>query len=145
MDQTITISSNEISEINEKQYSISERKIIASRIDKISDKRILGKIFKIIHDNHMKYTQNQNSVTINLTNLSSNIIARIEKYLNLYDNALSKKIANKTEQKWSERLETQLNSESAQNENNNEKLSGQEKLFLRKMAPQNDVVYWNGS
>lgn len=145
MDPTVTISSTEAKQINDncKTYTIVDKKIIASRIEKITNKKILGKIFQIVHVNNGKFIESSNGITFNLTSMKNNIIAHIERILDLYDEAISRKQQQTVGEKWSERLQNTFTEESTSSEG---KLSGQEKMVLKNAqnATEN-TVYWNGS
>ena len=145
MDPTITISSTEAKQINntDKVYSIVDKKIIASRIEKVSNKKILGKIFKIVHVNNGKFIESSNGITLNLTSMKNNIIAHIERILDLYDDAITRKQQQTVNEKWSERLQNTFNEESTSSEG---KLSGQEKIFLKNSQDRNEnTIYWNSN
>lgn len=60
---------------------IWEKKNIVRLIDQIKDKKILLKLFKIILDNKIVYTQNSNGIFINLNQLSDEHINLIKNFL----------------------------------------------------------------
>lgn len=60
---------------------IWEKKYIVRLIDQIKDKKILLKLFKIILDNKIIYTQNSNGIFINLNQLSDEHINLIKNFL----------------------------------------------------------------
>jgi len=60
---------------------IWEKKYIVRLIDQIKDKKILLKLFKIILDNKIVYTQNSNGIFINLNQLSDEHINLIKNFL----------------------------------------------------------------
>jgi hypothetical protein len=60
---------------------IWEKKYIVILIDQIKDKKILLKLFKIILDNKIVYTQNSNGIFINLNQLSDEHINLIKNFL----------------------------------------------------------------
>lgn len=136
MDPTITISSTEIKQLNntDKNYTTVDKKIIASRIEKITNRKVLGKIFQIVHVNNGKFIESSNGITLNLTSMKNNIIAQIERILDLYDEVMSKKNqqTSSVSDKWTERLQNTFSEE----DNN--------KLYLKKSQEQNETVYWNG-
>lgn len=147
MDPTITISSTEAKKIieTEKTYSTTDKKIIASRIEKITNKKILSKIFHIVLTNNGQFVESSNGITLNLTSMKNKIISLIERILDLYDEAISKKQSTE-EDKWSLRLQNTFNSDVTDEPAiSDSKLSGQEKMFLKRTQQiQNEnVVYWN--
>ena len=145
MDPTITISSTEIRQLDniDKVYSTVDKKIIASRIEKISNKKILAKIFQIVHVNNGKFIESSNGITLNLTSMKNNIIAQIERILDLYDGVITRKQQHIAGEKWSTRLQNTFNEDSTSLES---KLSGQDKMFLKKSQDQNEnTIYWNGA
>lgn len=93
-DTDISISYN-ISENNienlDKKYTLIDRKNLVSRIDKIKNKKIYLKIFKIIHADNYKYTINSNGIFFNVTNLPDNILYKIDTLLDKYEKILSEK------------------------------------------------------
>lgn len=60
---------------------IWEKKNIVRLIDQIKDKKILLKLFKIILENKIVYTQNSNGIFINLNQLSDEHINLIKNFL----------------------------------------------------------------
>jgi len=60
---------------------IWEKKYVVRLIDQIKDKKILLKLFKIIFDNKIVYTQNSNGVFINLNQLSDEHFNLIKNFL----------------------------------------------------------------
>jgi hypothetical protein len=119
---------------NCKEYSKSDKKIIASRIEQIKNKKIYIKLFKIISDDNNNYTSNSNGVFLNLNNLHNKTLFKIEKVLDTYDNI--KKI--KANNDW---INKQFNSVEA----SDIKLTNQEKMFIKRQHNANneeDIVYW---
>lgn len=74
-----------------KTYSLGDRKNIVLRIDKIKNKKIYLKIFKIIHADNYKYTINSNGIFFNVTNLPDNILCKIDHLLCKYEKVLFEK------------------------------------------------------
>lgn len=141
MDPTITISSTEIKQINsaDKVYTTVDKKIIASRIEKITNKKILAKIFQIVHVNNGKFIESSNGITLNLTSMKNNIIAQIERILNLYDDAISRKQQQIVADKWSDRLQNAFNDDASD-------ANLQENILSKKSQEHNgNTVYWNGT
>ena len=146
-DLSITISSTEMKQfdthnynnINLKEYSKSDKKIIASKIEQIKHKKIHLKIFKIIYEDENNYTLNTNGVFLNINNLKNSTLAKIENILNLYDSIKTNKtITNK----WSSILQTQY--DNVENLNNDDKLSNYEKSLVKKQQNylNDDVTFW---
>ena len=80
----LNISDNFIDD-NNKIFTINDKKKIVNRIEKIKNKKIYLKIFKIIHNDNCKYTFNSNGVFLNITNLQNNVLYKIEQLLDKYD------------------------------------------------------------
>jgi len=76
----------EILEKNIKSYSHNDKKLLVKRITDIKNKRCYIKIFKIIHTDNYKYTKNDNGIFFNLTNLSDEILTKIELVIKYYEN-----------------------------------------------------------
>jgi len=148
-DPTATISSIDINNVDiinsnnliAKEFSKSDKKIIASRIDQIKHKKIHLKIFKIIHDDADNYTLNTNGVFLNINNLKDSTLTKIENVLNLYDNIKEQKTNNK----WTSILQNQYDNTSSNN--NNDKLSNYEKNLVKKQQSyiSEEVSYWGAS
>lgn len=151
IDSTITISSAEINQFNSdlseqttnKIYTKTEKKMIVSRIEQISNKKIYLKLFKIISDDKNNYTLNTNGIFLNLNNVHDITLLKIEKLLDLYDNLKKNKIIDS---KWNNHLQNQYNTDTSNN-TSDEKLSNHEKLFLKRQQNINekDMVYWGGN
>lgn len=124
-------------------YSNIDRKIIQTRIEQITNKRIHLKIFKIIRDNSQNYMTNDNGTFFNLSNISDISLFQIEQLLNAYDLA---KQTKEIDPSWSKILNHQISSNSNNYNKIDDKLSNQEKLFL-KVAQQQDtntnITFWN--
>ena len=152
MDQTITISSTEINNLNmtdstieKKSYDKNEKKIIASRIEQIKSKKIYLKIFKIISDDGNHYVINPNGIFLNLNNVSDVTLAKIERVLDLCDNY---KQISKQDQNWTEKLQKTYEDLSENNNDNNEiGLNSHEKMLLKKQQLLNDkdTVLWGSN
>ena len=151
IDSTMTISSAEINQFNidlseqntNKIYTKTEKKMIVSRIEQISNKKIYLKLFKIISDDKNNYTLNTNGIFLNLNNVHDITLLKIEKLLDLYDNLKKNKIIDS---KWNNHLQNQYNTD-VNNNTSDEKLSNHEKLFLKRQQNINekDMMYWGGS
>jgi hypothetical protein len=145
-DPTITISSTEINDMTDsnityKSYSKNEKKIIASRMEQIKNKKINMKIFQIIYSNNDNYLINPNGVFLNLNNLSDIALSKIERVLNLYDDLKKEK---KNEIAWNNLLQNQLNTTDNFSESN---LNSYEKNFLKKqqMLTDNSYTLWGSN
>jgi len=154
-DQTITISSTEMRlfdleecnidediDINQiKKYEKSDKKIIASRIEQIRNKKIYLKLFEIISIDNNNYTSNANGVFLNLNNLQDKTLHKIEKVLNKYDEIKKNKIRDN---KWNNLLQTQYNSQNNELFNDN-KYTNHEKMFIKRQqsnTDNKDITYW---
>ena len=152
MDQTITISSTEINNLNitdstveKKSFDKNEKKIIASRIEQIKSKKIYLKIFKIISDDGNHYIINPNGIFLNLNNVSDITLAKIERVLDLCDNY---KQISKQDQNWTAKLQKTYEDLSENNSDNNEiGLNSHEKMLLKKQQLLNDkdTVLWGSN
>lgn len=152
IDQTITISSTEINNLNitdstieKKTYDKNEKKIIASRIEQIKSKKIYLKIFKIISDDGNHYVVNPNGIFLNLNNVSDITLAKIERVLDLCDNY---KQIPKQEQMWTDKLQKTYEDLSENNGDSNESgLNSHEKMLLKKQQLLNDkdTVLWGSN
>lgn len=151
IDPTITISSTEINQLNinfsdvsnlDKIYNKSEKKMIASRIEQIKNKKVYLKLFKIISDDKNNYTLNSNGIFLNLNNVHDSTLFKIEKVLDMYDNIKKNKIIDS---KWNNHLQIQYNT--TNHEIIDDKLSNHEKLFLKRQQNINEkeITYWGGT
>ena len=127
---------------NIKNYSKSEKKIIASRISQINNKKIYIRIFKIIHINDNKYTLCNDGVFLNINNLSNDTLSKIEHVLDVFDKIkLQKTLPNK----WSKNLDNQYTNNNNSDSIIDDKFNNQEKLFLKRQQTNNDenLTYWS--
>jgi len=62
-------------------YSLSDKKVIMTRIQNLKSKKHYVNIYKIIKDNNVSYSQNINGIFINLTNIEDPILDKIVEYL----------------------------------------------------------------
>jgi hypothetical protein len=69
-----------------KTYTHNDKKQLVKRLGDIKNKKCYMKIFRVIHGNNYKYTQNDNGIFFNLTNLPDNILCSIENIINYYEN-----------------------------------------------------------
>ena len=75
--------------------------------------------------------------------MKNNIIAQVERILDLYDDAITRKQQQTVGEKWSERLQNTFTEDSTTSEG---RLSGQEKMLLKNAQTANEnTVYWNGT
>jgi hypothetical protein len=84
LSDTYLVDSNKI-------YSISDKKLIVSKIDKIKNKKLYLKIFKIIHLDKCNYTINSNGIFFNITNINNNTLYKIDQLINKYEKIHSSK------------------------------------------------------
>ena len=145
-DPTVTISSTEINDMTDsnitcKTYSKNDKKIIASRMEQIKNKKINMKIFQIIYNDNSNYLINPNGVFLNLNNLSDIALSKIERVLDLYDDLKKEK---KNETVWNNVLQNQLNISENSSESN---LNSYEKNFLKKqqLLMENNYTLWGSS
>ncbi len=151
-DSTITITSTEMKlfdsenykitseDMNEtKKYSVSDKKIIASRIEQIKNKKIYVKLFSIIYSDNNDYTTNTNGVFLNINNLQDKTLIKIEKLLDTYDNIKKNKSATN---KWNLLLQNQYNTQNTVNID--DKYTNHEKLFLKRQQANDSepITYW---
>ena len=76
----------------ENKKKITELKKLNNKVNKLNEFHH-KKIFDIIKNNNIKYSENRNGVFINLNNLSSNILDKIKQYME-YINIQEKNISN---------------------------------------------------
>jgi hypothetical protein len=63
------------------EYSLNDKKGIMTRINNLKNKKYYIEIYKIIKENNVLYSQNNNGIFINLTNIEDSILDKIVKYL----------------------------------------------------------------
>ncbi len=81
-----SITSDTLNILNTKSYTHEHKKLLVKRINEIKSKRCYVKIFKIIYNDNHKYSQNDNGVFFNLTNLPDTTLSKIEQVIQYYDN-----------------------------------------------------------
>ena len=69
-----------------KSYTHEHKKLLVKRITDIKNKRCYLKIFKIIYNDNYKYSQNDNGIFFNLTNVSDTVLNKIEQVIQYYEN-----------------------------------------------------------
>ena len=67
-------------------FTHNERKILASKIANITNKKDYKEIFKIIHENNCNYIENDNGIYINLNILNDETLLKIKNFLEIIDN-----------------------------------------------------------
>ena len=67
-------------------FTHNEKKIMASQIENISNKKDFKEIFKIIYENNCNYIHNDNGVFINLNVLNDTTLEKIKNYLQKLEN-----------------------------------------------------------
>jgi len=76
----------------ENKTNINELKKLNNIVNKLNEIHH-RKIFDIINENNIKYSENRNGVFVNLNNLSSNILDKIKQYIE-YVKIQEKNISN---------------------------------------------------
>jgi hypothetical protein len=66
-------------------FSHNEKKILASQIENINNKKDYKEIFKIIYENNCNYIENVNGVYINLNVLNDETLLKIKNYLEILE------------------------------------------------------------
>jgi hypothetical protein len=67
-------------------FTHNEKKILASKIENITNKKEYKEIFKIIYENNCNYIENDNGVYINLNVLNDNTLLKIKEFLEVIEN-----------------------------------------------------------
>jgi hypothetical protein len=67
-------------------FSHNEKKILASKIENITNKKEYKEIFKIIYENNCNYIKNDNGVYINLNVLNDETLLKIKFFLEVIEN-----------------------------------------------------------
>ena len=67
-------------------FTHNEKKILASKIENITNKKEYKEIFKIIYENNCNYIENDNGVYINLNVLNDVTLTKIKKFLEDIEN-----------------------------------------------------------
>jgi hypothetical protein len=67
-------------------FKHNEKKILASKIANITNKKDYKEIFKIIHENNCNYIENDNGIYINLNILNDETLLKIKNFLEIIDN-----------------------------------------------------------
>lgn len=73
-----------------KRYNHNDKKDLIKRISNIKNKKCYIKIFKIIYNNNNNYTRNENGVFFNITNLSDDILYKIDNIVRYFENKKNK-------------------------------------------------------
>lgn len=68
-----------------KKFTHTEKKNLIKRISDVKNKKCYIKIFKIIHNNNNTYTKNDNGIFFNITNLSDDILKKIDDIIRYYE------------------------------------------------------------
>jgi hypothetical protein len=63
-------------------YSLTDKKVIMTRIQNLKNKKHYIHIYTIIKENNVNYSQNINGIFINLSNIEDSILDKIVEYLN---------------------------------------------------------------
>jgi molybdenum cofactor biosynthesis enzyme MoaA len=67
-------------------FTHNEKKILASKIENITNKKDFKDIFKIIYENNCNYIENDNGVYINLNVLNDVTLIKIKQFLEVIEN-----------------------------------------------------------
>ena len=67
-------------------FTHNEKKILASKIENITNKKEFKEIFKIIYENNCNYIENDNGVYINLNVLNDDTLLKIKSFLEVIEN-----------------------------------------------------------
>jgi hypothetical protein len=67
-------------------FTHNEKKILASKIENITNKKEFKEIFKIIYENNCNYIENDNGVYINLNVLNDDTLLKIKIFLEVIEN-----------------------------------------------------------
>jgi hypothetical protein len=67
-------------------FTHNEKKILASKIENITNKKEYKEIFKIIYENNCNYIENDNGVYINLNILNDDTLIKIKMFLEVIEN-----------------------------------------------------------
>ena len=67
-------------------FTHNEKKILASKIENITNKKEYKEIFKIIYENNCNYIENDNGVYINLNLLNDETLLKIKNFLKIIEN-----------------------------------------------------------
>lgn len=66
-------------------FNHQDKKEIALKIEKIRNKKYFKQIFKIIHEDEIKYTINDNGVYVNINALSDTTLIKVKEFLETVD------------------------------------------------------------
>lgn len=66
-------------------FSHQEKKLIATRIEQVKNKKSYKIIFKLIYENNSNYITNEKGVFINLNNINDETLFKIKEYLDELD------------------------------------------------------------
>ena len=67
-------------------FTHNEKKILASKIENITNKKEFKEIFKIIYENNCNYIENDNGLYINLNVLNDDTLLKIKNFLEVIEN-----------------------------------------------------------
>ena len=67
-------------------FTHNEKKILASKIENITNKKEYKKIFKIIYENNCNYIENDNGIYLNLNILNDETLLKIKDFLEDFEN-----------------------------------------------------------
>ena len=71
---------------NTKIFTYQDKKKMVYRIEQIKNKKNYIKLFKIINNENIKFTDNSNGIFINMNLLTDDLLQKIDNFLNLINN-----------------------------------------------------------
>ena len=84
--ENITSDNIVINNLDIKTYAHLDKKLLVKRIGDIKNKKCYIKIFKLINNDNLSYTKNDNGIFFNLSTLSDDILSKIEQIIIYYEN-----------------------------------------------------------
>jgi len=75
--ENITSDNIVINTLETKTYANLDKKLLVKRIGDIKNKKCYIKIFKLINNDNLSYTKNENGIFFNLSTLSNDILFKI--------------------------------------------------------------------
>lgn len=86
LSETINTETNiDTNQLNNKTFTHEQKKNLSKRIDNIKNKKCYSKLVKILMDNNINISINDNGVFFNLNHIPNNIIEKMEIILNYYE------------------------------------------------------------
>ena len=78
MSESVVPSVSDASLATTKQYSMQEKRALATRIENTRNRKVYMKIFKVLITHNMPFTSNDNGVFFDVTQLEDGILNKIE-------------------------------------------------------------------